>query len=294
MSRIPRHMLPGYTEIRSPAASWITHTQCAEEIQRGEADRLLLRRVGTGPRPGSGRGGTEHFRLGGVEVVGKRALHGGLLAPLLRGLYLGTGRVLDQLIAADRLGRAGVSTPAVLAVGWRRILGPLQAHAIITQAVLQAQNFYEAAREDAPWRRRRVALEKSADLIRAMHDAGFVHSDLNVTNLLIGRGGEGDRAQIVDLDGGRFRRTVSIGERYANLARLLRSYEKWIAGRFRLSAREELGFLIRYCRADRDLVRLLQRRLQAYRGRLGLRRIGWKYAPQLAGDRRPDRPSAPK
>jgi hypothetical protein len=229
-----------------------------------------------------------------VEVVGKRALHGGLLAPLLRGFYLGTGRILDQLVAADRLERAGVSTPAVLAVGWRRILGPLQAHAIITQAVLQAQNLYEAAREDAPWRRRRVVLEKNADLIRAMHDAGFVHSDLNVTNLLIGRGGEGDRAQIVDLDGGRFRRSVSIGERYANLARLLRSYEKWIAGCFRLSGREEIGFLRRYCRADRDLVRLLQCRLQAYRGRLGLRRIAWENAPRPAGDRRPDRPSAPK
>jgi hypothetical protein len=283
---------PGYAEIRSPAASWIAHNQCADEIQHGEADRLLIRRVVAQPLPGSGRGGTQRFRLGGVEVIGKRALHGGLLAPLLGGLYLGTGRILDQLLAADRLERAGVSTPAVLGVGWRRILGPFHAHAIITRAVLQAQNLYEAAREDAPWRRRRVVLEKSADLIRAMHDAGFVHADLNVTNLLIGRGGDGDRALIVDLDGGRFRRIVGIGERYANLARLLRSYEKWIAGRFRLSGREEIAFLRRYCRADREMTRFLQHRLQSYRGRLGLHRIGWKTPP--VRERQTGRPSTPK
>jgi len=230
------------------------------------------------------------MRLGGAEAIGKRTQHGGLLGPVLRGLYPGSGRIRDQLAAADRLDRAGVSTPAVLAVGWRPVLGPLRAHAIITAAVREAQNLYEVARANAPWRRRRIALEKSAELVRSMHDAGFVHADLNVTNLLFGRGEGGDRVQIVDLDGGTFHHRVGFGSRFSNLARLLRSYEKWIAGRFRLSAREELIFLRRYCRGDRILLRRLQRRLQSYRSRLGLRRIGWKISGAGPFERRPDRP----
>ena len=72
--------------------------------------------------------------------------------------------------------------------------------------------------------------------------------------------------------------------------RLLRSYEKWIAGRFRLSVREELIFLRRYCRNDRVLLRRLQQALQSHRSRLGLHRAGWLVSGASSAQRRPDRP----
>ncbi|MEE9291653.1 MAG: lipopolysaccharide kinase InaA family protein [Acidobacteriota bacterium] len=285
MARLPI----GYAEVRSPVACWIARHECAEEIQRGDADRLLLGRAERRRGAGGGRGALLRMRLGDVEAVGKRAQHGGLVGPMIRSLYPGTRRIRDQLVAADRLDRAGVTTPQVLAVGWRRVLGPLHAHAIITGAVREAQNLYEVARANAPWRRRRIALEKSADLIRKMHDIGFLHADLNVTNILFGRGAGGDRVQIVDLDGGAFYHQIGFRGRFRNLARLLRSYEKWIAGRFRLSAREELIFLRRYCQNDRILLKRFQRALQRHRSRLGLHRVGWLASGASSAERRTDR-----
>lgn len=290
MSRPAARLPIGYAEVRSPAACWIARHECAEEIQRGDADRLLLGRAERRRGAGGGRGELLRMRLGSVEAVGKRAQHGGLVGPLIRGLYPGTRRIREQLVAADRLDRAGVTTPPVLAVGWRRVLGPLHAHAIITGAVREAQNLYEVARANAPWRRRRIALEKSADLIRKMHDIGFLHADLNVTNILFGRGADGDRVQIVDLDGGAFHDRIGFRGRFRNLARLLRSYEKWIAGRFRLSVREELIFLRRYCRNDRILLKRFQRALQRHRSRLGLHRVGWLASGAPSAERRTDRP----
>jgi len=266
---------PGYREVRSPVAEWIARPECSEAIARGEADALFVphdRRLA--PRA-TGRGRLARFRLGGVPAVGKRALHGGLLGRLFGGLYVGRARGLAQIELAERLERAGIPTAEILAVGSRRAFGPLHEQVIISRAIPGAQNLYEAAMEDAPWRRRRVILERSADLLRAMHDAGFLHADLNVSNLVVGEGAEGDRVFVVDLDRGRFLARLRLAERLSNLARLLRSYEKWIARRGRLSAREEILFLRRYCRTDRRLLRDLRGRLDRYRARLRFGHRPW-------------------
>ena len=269
----------GYRRVGSPIATWLARPECAEEIREGRADFLLRGSGRRSPAGGGGRGGLGYLELAGAAAVGKRALHGGVFGRVLGGLFLGKGRMTGQIEAAERLDRAGVPTPEVLAVGWRRALGVFRALAIVTRAIPRAQNLYEAAREDAPWRRRRVILEKSARLVRAMHDAGFLHADLNVTNLVLGEGPGGDRVYVVDLDGGRFEDMPGPAVRFRSLARLLRSYEKWIAGRWRLSPREEIVFLRTYCGPDRELSVFLWRRLQRYRARLPLRRLSWAILP---------------
>ena len=301
MSRARRQREPagpalpaGYVRVRSPDAAWVARNECADLVRRGDADRIFRKIARSLRPPGGGRGPLHRFRLGDVEVIAKRAVHGGALAGLLRGLYLGTGRLTDQIRLADRLERAGVATPGIVAVGWRRVLGPVMEHAVVTRFIPRSQNLYEAAAEDAPWRRRRATLSRSAEVVRAMHDAGFVHADLNVTNLLLGEGPEGDRVYVVDLDRGRFRRHVGESTRFGNLARLLRSYEKWIAGRFRLSPREEMRFLRSYCRSDSAELRSFQTRLQRYRSRLGVRRRLWKTGRPPSLERDANRPGSPE
>ena len=282
-----RGAVAGYRRVASPIATWLARPECAEEIRSGQADFLLRgpgRRSATG---GAGRSVLGRLELAGAPAVGKRLLHGGVFGRLLGGLFLGRGRVTAQIEAADRLDRAGVATPEVLAAGWRRTRGLFRALAIVTRAIPGAQNLYEAARDDAPWRRRRVILEKSARLVRAMHDAGFLHADLNVTNLVLGEGAGVGRVHVVDLDGGRFAKVPGPAGRFRSLARLLRSYEKWIAGRWRLSPREELVFVRAYCGPDRELSDFLRPRLQRYQARLGLRRLSWAILPGgPSGDRR--------
>ncbi len=260
--RTGRVSLPaGYVPVRSQAASWIARSECADELERGDADLLLAGRSRRDKRPGSGRGPLVLLSLGGAPAVGKRAVHGGFAGPLLGGLYWGSGRILAQLHAALRLREHGISTPDVLAVGWRAVFPGLAAQAIVTRAIPGAENLYEAARHDAPWRRRRVILSQSAALVRAMHDAGFLHADLNVTNLILGGTATGGRIHVVDLDKGRFVAEVGLRERAANLARLVRSYRKWIQGGSRLTPREEIFFLRCYSQSDRAFLRSLLRRL---------------------------------
>jgi len=263
---------PGYERVTSPAGRWVVRPECGEAVRAGQADSLLTGEALRAGRPGAGRGRPIVLDLAGQRLVGKRALHGGLLGGILGDRYLGCRRLVHQLRLAEGLRHAGVPTPEVMLIGWRRILGPLCAQTILTRAIPEAQNLYEAARDDAPWRRRRVILEKSADLVRAMHDAGFRHADLNVTNLVIGRGPDGFRVHVVDLDGGRFLKRLGRGVRLANLGRLLRSYEKWIEGSFRLSAREEILFLRRYSGDDATLFRYLLVGLRRRRAWIRLRR----------------------
>jgi hypothetical protein len=145
-ARAPEGWPASFEEVRSPAGSWVARRECAGAIASGQADFLLLDAPGRAAAPGAGRGVVATFDLGGSPVVGKRALHGGLLGRLLRDLYLGRGRGLSQIAVADRLERAGVPTPPILAVGSRRRLGFLYAQAIVSRAIPGALNLYEAAR----------------------------------------------------------------------------------------------------------------------------------------------------
>ena len=276
MRRVPDELAPFYVQIRSPAAAWFARRECAEAIGRGEADDLFGGRTGDPVQAGSGRGPMARFTLAGWPAIGKRALHGGLLGRLFGRLYVGHRRALDQLLSAARLERAGVPTPAILAVGSARAFGLFCEHAIVTRQLEGARNLYELAGGAPEHNRRRDILRLCADLLRRLHDAGFLHADLNVSNLVMERGPAGETLHVVDLDRGRFRLVVTPEERLANLTRLLRSYEKWIAGRLRLSPREEIYFLRCYVGHDRELARFLAKRLTRYRSRLGLRRLRWR------------------
>jgi len=243
-----------------------------EAIRQGAADSLFGARTPAPAATATGRAPIARFRLGQSAAIGKRSLHGGLLGPLLGRLYLGRRRALDQLRAAIRLGRCGIPTPEVLAVGSARVCGPWCAQAIVTRELEGGQNLYELSGGAPGPGRRREILRLCADLVRRLHDAGFLHADLNVGNLVLERSAAGETLHIVDLDRGRFLPAVSPRARLGNLARLLRSYEKWIAGRLRLSRREEIDFLRRYGRGDRPLVRFLAKGLARYRTGLDLRR----------------------
>jgi tRNA A-37 threonylcarbamoyl transferase component Bud32 len=184
--------------------------------------------------------------------------------------------MLAQVRAARRLHRAGVATPEILAAGWRRIAGPLQRHALVVRAIPGAINLYEAARRTPDGLAKRSILREAARLVRRMHDAGFLHGDLNLTNLVLEPTEGGPLVQVVDLDRGRFRTRLGPAARARNLARLLRSYEKWLARQAPpLSGREEIYFLRCYAGGERGMVRRLVNDLSRHRRSFGPRRLAW-------------------
>jgi len=286
----PRACSPVYVTARSPRGIWTTRAECAKEIERGEADLLLWGPITRPTVSGRGRGPIVRFVLAGHAAVGKRCLRGGVLGNLLGDRYLGGRRAFRQLEVAARLRDVGVPTPAILAAGTRRVAWWFHVQAIVTRELAGGQDLLEIAGESLSLSRRRRVLLQCADLVRAMHEAGFLHADLNVTNLVFEHGPEGETLHVLDLDRGRFVDCPSTADRVRNLARLLRSYEKWIAERLRLSRREEILFVRRYCAGNRTLMRRLVGRLRRYRAGLALRRIVWRLSAARRSGRAPRRP----
>jgi tRNA A-37 threonylcarbamoyl transferase component Bud32 len=213
--------------------------------------------------------------IGGRRAIGKRALHGGLFGPVLRGLFLGHSRIESVVGASLRLRAAGVPTPEVIAAGWRPMAGPFCSLALLTEAIPGAASLHECLLDPATTPARRHTLLRAAgETVARMHAAGFLHADLNLANLVVESGAGGPRIHVVDLDGGRFVRGMTDRAALGNLRRLLRSWMKHVEARVRGGGRDLAAFLHGYTR-DRAARRRLARALDRQRSRLWLRRIAW-------------------
>jgi 3-deoxy-D-manno-octulosonic acid kinase len=82
---------------------------------------------------------------------------------------------------------------------------------------------HEAAGDGAV---REAAMGAAGRLIRRAHDAGLIHPDLNLKNILLTAGPEAE-AVLLDLDRGRLVGEVSSGARRRMLKRFWRSARKW-------------------------------------------------------------------
>jgi tRNA A-37 threonylcarbamoyl transferase component Bud32 len=269
---------PGYLTWRDIAGgSWQVRADSLAGMASVPARDLLS---GRGHRDcdgsGSGRGGIVRFDLAGRQAVGNRSLRGGFFGPMLGGLFWGAERAVRPIELAHNLRQAGVLTPEVLAAGWRSLFGPLHAHALITEAIPGGMNLLEELRRQ-PSGTDPGLLSAAARAIRSMHDAGFLHADLNLANLVVEHQPSGLRVHIIDLDRGRFVSPMTPSLRAGNLARLLRSHEKWIARDRPLDRHEAIGFLRQYCGSDENLLRYLLEKLRRYRTGLGPRRLFWRW-----------------
>ena len=148
--------------------------------------------------------------------------------------HRGPGRGLivpTRATAAFRKGHAllarGIATarPAAAADLWRR--GAVADSLLVTEAVDGEPLSDWLRRGPAPALRRRLARDL-AQMLRRMHDAGFLHRDLKAPNILVSpRGGAGVRPVLVDLDGLRQAIRVSAWRRARDLMRLSVSLDEW-------------------------------------------------------------------
>ena len=100
--------------------------------------------------------------------------------------------------------------------------------------------------------RRRLVIETVAQLTAALHNAGFVHGDLNSSNILFENLFEGEmRAYIIDL--GSVKAKKSLSSRAKDVARLWRSTRRIV------SNKEALRFLLIYSAATGQNCRRLLR-----------------------------------
>ncbi len=217
----------------------------AEEAERLVASGILVpERLATRVRGRfQGRGTTALLDLGGIPAVLRRYRHGGLLRLFSRDLYLDR-RGVAEAAALEELRARGAPCPVPLAVLEEDAgFGGLIRQSLATLAIPGARAAPEAL-AGLPVRERRRRLARLAEAVRALHDAGGDHADLNARNLVLDGSGRG---WVVDLD----RAVVHPGplpahRRAANLRRLARSWRKLDPEGRVVSPRDALAFARAY------------------------------------------------
>jgi hypothetical protein len=224
----------------------------------------------------SGRGSVALMRPGlpdGSGLVIKGYRHGGLLGGLLSSRYLSPRRALRAIQASDAARCGGVPAPLVLAgaaerafpIGYR--LYEVSIEAPGAEPLHKALGVDTAPASAAPLprgmrSRRRLLVEACARSIRALHDAGVDHRDLNLANLLASDGPGGPTVQIVDYDRAGIGPPLPPRRRLHALRRLYRSAVKLHPRRAAPPPLLQRRFLRAYCTGDAALERyLLERRM---------------------------------
>ena len=182
----------------------------------------------------------------------KSCLRGGWLARFNRRTYFSIGRFFKELILSDQLQRSEIAASKILAFSaTRRGLGyqvdqliQLEDHVISVHDLL-------ADKQCAP---QREQVRRTGELIYRFHEAGFLHGDLNLMNIMVNEKSETPaHALLVDLDPG----GIPPGtDRMGNLARLARSYSKVVTrGGCPLSSGDRFRFLYHATGGDRNQLR---------------------------------------
>jgi len=172
----------------------------------------------------------------GPGLVVRQYVHGGLLGPVRGSLFFADGRMRRELQLAVYARRRGVPTSPPLAVRVERAWGPLVRGHFVSEKIPGAMNLLELCEAvgtgHAPSRQQRRDLAAAiADAVADMHDAGILHADLNLKNVLVRNPFDGPEAYIIDFDRARLTARPTLRQRLANLLRLDRSIVKWAASR---------------------------------------------------------------
>lgn len=176
-----------------------------------------------------GRGVSWAFEANDERWVVRHYRRGGAVARVLRDRYLQVGaiRPARELRASVEARARGVRTPEI--VGYAVYgAGPFYRADLVTRWVpnsedLASVTFGPDARSVA---RRTDAWAATGRLLRSAFDAGVIHPDLNLRNILIAAGDAGPEAWLVDLDRCRVTNSSSDAARHAMLERFHRSRRK--------------------------------------------------------------------
>jgi tRNA A-37 threonylcarbamoyl transferase component Bud32 len=215
----------------------------------------------------------------GPGLVVRQYVHGGLLGPLFGSLFMGEKRMLREFRAALHAVDNGVPTARPVAVRVEPVLGPLVRAHFVSELIPGARNLLDVCadlRAEAGTEARRAGAARAvAECIADLHDAGILHGDLNLKNVLLR--GLPDRPEvfIIDFDRARVLPELTLDDRMRNLVRLDRSVMKWADSRAVIRRLDRVRvlrhYLERYPAWRRQWKDILRRYATAHRRHLPFR-----------------------
>jgi 3-deoxy-D-manno-octulosonic acid kinase len=185
--------------------------------EHGPVSHMLLASQTDAQGEHAGRGRVRYYRYGGKEAVVRRCLRGGLVRVLLEDSYLFYNRPLAEFRVHAAAFERGLPVPDPLGVLWER-RGISFRGALVTRVFngVELGDQIRASGADEN------VLREVGKTIRALHDGGMYHADLQTGNILV----RGTEVRIIDLDNAKLKMKLGNLARARNLLRLRRSIKK--------------------------------------------------------------------
>jgi 3-deoxy-D-manno-octulosonic acid kinase len=236
--------------------------------------------AGASGRVFKGRGRPVSFPVPAADlrVVARRYLRGGLLKGVAGGLFPGAGRFLRELRIAEGLFRAGAPVAEPLGLVVQEVGVGAARGWFLSREVEDVEDLEEALlRRPAGDPARRAVLEAAGRAVRRFHDAGAIHADLHVKNVLVPRSGKGE-ALVLDLDGARYLEGgPNRDQRALQMQRLDRSLVKLtVRTEVPVSRADRRRLVVAYMGADRPTPEESARWRKKHRAHLKRHELGWK------------------
>jgi 3-deoxy-D-manno-octulosonic acid kinase len=222
-----RLTLPGYARIESARGRGIALEACRPAIESILSNETLYDFAARQPdsRKFNGRATVYAIQLGECgDIVVRRSMRGGALAPLNTDLFLPPTRGLRELVTSVRLRAAGVATPEVVAFLIYPAGALLRRSDVVTREV-RGDDLGALLEKRVDGERRSQALDAAARVIGMLSRVGAHHPDLNLRNVLVDRS-ESPQAWILDIDRIRFHIPGNPMVVRANIDRIERSLRK--------------------------------------------------------------------
>jgi 3-deoxy-D-manno-octulosonic acid kinase len=224
----------GYREHEVAGVTLVARTTAAEACRRVlQAGETLYGWAGRQPDSRvlhGGRGDTNVVDAEGGAWVVRHAWRGGAVASLLRDRYVRTGepRPYAELRVSHGLRQHRIETPALVAFALYPA-GPFYRADIVTEYIPDSRNLASVTFGDerAAAGARVAAWRAAGGVLRRAWNAGLVHPDLNLGNILIAGNPEAPHAWLIDLDHAVLSGDMSASDRVAMQRRLNRSREKF-------------------------------------------------------------------
>lgn len=274
-----RYQLPGNFQAREISGVagrfYLNSANCDEFVSALESQPALYP-----PREARARGSIQEIDTGKGIVIVRRYRHGGLTGKIIGMAHLGEGRAIQEIHVHEAAREAGILCPQI--IGFRRERkGLLTRLDLITQKVADAQPLEDWLKTASTPGRRRLSIELAA-LVNRIHEAGLIHADFHIRNILVEEAEGAERLFVLDWDRGRQVDAVTPEQASSTLFRLNRSIEKFGISSRHFSKVDRLRFLKEYLvsagRLDslRSLAGACQRHLDRHR-------LWWRLCGRSAG-----------
>lgn len=264
------HIPPGYGVVRQGKTTVVLKESCRDVLLRMGITEPARMCSGAACAPEQYRGRAAVRRLdfpgeGNGGIVIRQYRRGGKVQRFVSLLYWGASRPLQELWVSTQAQARGVATAEIIAACHLEVFGSLHRGYLVSREIPAGQDLADylvSLPHPLPRGRllqKRKAIEKLGTLVRAMHDAGIWHADLNLKNLVLeGGDAEAGRGYVIDFDKSKVYASLPERKRINNLLRLNRSAEKFKAKGLAITRTDVLRFLRAYYQNPPDFKSIVQ------------------------------------